>query len=605
MRGHGARAFSLTELLAVIALILILVSIILVGGSSVYSYALRTQCQSRMESIWHACRMYANANDGCLPRAWDDAIARPWYHTLAVQGYLDSPEVAECPASDIVSSFGKSAGPDEEPPDAVKTIDKVLRWLRHKQHRLPSESFADGHGSWEKSPGAWETLASKPITALALATFIGAGKTDADEEFGETVRLAVEYLTSPYAQHKSHGPGSSSGQPLESVKGLFKRRSGNCDFYGQGICTMVLAETSNFLVDAELRAKARSSAQMGLDCIFREHLDGGWFNYGGKHTYTKSGGSTRTRYDNSVSVWCYQAMGLARRAGFSIPQDDLNKANNWLYEAMNRKEGHRNYGSSAYMHPGGSGNPRLSAAVLYCRRLFGQPADSRDCRAQAEFVRDHLYRYCTGHSGHKHGDDKFIYGLYYATLAFREMGDLPDRRYWSEWSLGRSGVSGWEEGVVGRLINDELPVSAGKDSEGNEMAYWPKTISEYLNEQNNYESLRRDVFATCLAALAVEVAMAHELPGSKFARPGAHSYGYNSLVGDSLLRPAANTIILLDYTNSAVNPGDFASEKLAPRHNDRMNVLFGDGRVEPRYPEEITSEEDRIYHRLLTPAPDD
>ncbi|MFO7900955.1 MAG: prepilin-type N-terminal cleavage/methylation domain-containing protein [Planctomycetota bacterium] len=314
MKRHRASAFSLTELLAVIALILILVSVILVSGSSVYSYALRTQCQSRMESVWHACRMYANANDGCLPSAWDDAVAKPWYHTLTVQGYLESPAAAECPASDIVSSFGKGIEPAEDPPDAVDAVHKVLYWLRDTQVRLASESYEDGHGSWQHSPGAWENLAEKPITALALAVFIG---------------------------------------------------------------------------------------------------------------------------------------------------------------------------------------------------------------------------------------------------------------------------------------------------DGNEMAYWPKNLCEFLNEKNNYEGLRRDVFATCLAALAVESATGNYFPGSKFAQPGAHSYGYNSLLGHSLLRPAANTIVLIDYINSSILPTDYASEKLASRHNDRMNVLFGDGRVEPRYPEQITSEQDRIHYRLLSPESDD
>ena len=68
MRGAAVRrccpirGFSLTELLVVVAVILVLVSILIIGTEAVYSRAMRLKCTHRMEQFWQACLMYASAS---------------------------------------------------------------------------------------------------------------------------------------------------------------------------------------------------------------------------------------------------------------------------------------------------------------------------------------------------------------------------------------------------------------------------------------------------------------------------------------------------------------------------------------------------------------
>ena len=99
MIERSPRAFSLTELLVVVAVILILVSILLVGTGAVYTQATRVQCQHRLEQLGQACQMFANANHGRPLRSYDREAYRRWYDALFADGYIDNRAVLACPSS--------------------------------------------------------------------------------------------------------------------------------------------------------------------------------------------------------------------------------------------------------------------------------------------------------------------------------------------------------------------------------------------------------------------------------------------------------------------------------------------------------------------------
>jgi type II secretory pathway pseudopilin PulG len=100
MKRNGYRAFSITELLVVIAVILILASIILVGSGEIYGQALQLKCQNHLEQIGYALQLHSNKNGGQLVRYFDLPSGRRWYHALRADGYLDNPEVFLCPSAD-------------------------------------------------------------------------------------------------------------------------------------------------------------------------------------------------------------------------------------------------------------------------------------------------------------------------------------------------------------------------------------------------------------------------------------------------------------------------------------------------------------------------
>jgi len=80
-----ARAFTLIELLVVIAIIAILASLLMPGLSQALAKARSTQCASQLRQIGLATTMFADDNEGCLPRSTHSAMAHgqlPWGYAL-------------------------------------------------------------------------------------------------------------------------------------------------------------------------------------------------------------------------------------------------------------------------------------------------------------------------------------------------------------------------------------------------------------------------------------------------------------------------------------------------------------------------------------------
>ena len=100
------RGFSLTELLVTIAVILILVSVLMVGTSELYSSSLSLKCQNRLNQLGYACQLFVGRHDGRWPKSWNNVteldgggVARlRWYEALAP--YCDGNKaVFECPVA--------------------------------------------------------------------------------------------------------------------------------------------------------------------------------------------------------------------------------------------------------------------------------------------------------------------------------------------------------------------------------------------------------------------------------------------------------------------------------------------------------------------------
>lgn len=75
MRGRGERAFTLVELLVVIAVVTLLSAILLPVLWGARNRAYVTQCKAHLQQIGHAVLLYAEDWDGFLPRVPGDAYA--------------------------------------------------------------------------------------------------------------------------------------------------------------------------------------------------------------------------------------------------------------------------------------------------------------------------------------------------------------------------------------------------------------------------------------------------------------------------------------------------------------------------------------------------
>ncbi len=188
MRARGwSNAFSLTELIVVVAAILILVSLIVVGSNMTYGRAMSLKCQNRLEQIGHACLMYASENQGMYPPVWNFATQSRWYETLATT-YLPHPEFIACPLEPVPPITYQSVEFTES-----DSVMDGLRWLAENQEK-------DGYWAVEKWGGRTGTRGEgyhTGTTALALMAFLFYGCTDQyPAEYAGTVGSAIDWLIS-------------------------------------------------------------------------------------------------------------------------------------------------------------------------------------------------------------------------------------------------------------------------------------------------------------------------------------------------------------------------------------------------------------------------
>ena len=99
-RRTTARGFSMTELLVVVAIILILASILMVTTGEMFTQATELQCRHRLSQLGKACQMFANVHRGQRLSSYDRVTYRRWYDELQMGDYITDRRILNCPAAD-------------------------------------------------------------------------------------------------------------------------------------------------------------------------------------------------------------------------------------------------------------------------------------------------------------------------------------------------------------------------------------------------------------------------------------------------------------------------------------------------------------------------
>ncbi|MEI6322540.1 MAG: type II secretion system protein [bacterium] len=92
-------AFTLIELLIVIAVIAVLVAIVIPSLKAAYADSLSAKCASNMGQLGKACLLYSQDNEGCLPKSSCDDPNNCWTNSL--QPYANGTVVFRCPADAV------------------------------------------------------------------------------------------------------------------------------------------------------------------------------------------------------------------------------------------------------------------------------------------------------------------------------------------------------------------------------------------------------------------------------------------------------------------------------------------------------------------------
>ena len=555
-------AFSLTELLVVVAVILILVALLIVGVQSSYSHAMDLQCRHHLEQIGHSVFMYRSANRTCWPQSWDPSTGKPWFHALAA-GYLDDITVLACPSVGElpVSTRGGTPGEDVEREEADQ-LYKALRWLTTKQNddgRFPRNRMF----YWPQSS-----------TGLALLAFFGFGCTDQQPaEFSDSVRRAVEYLSSSTAQYKS---GADEGKFKQTGSAI----------YNQGICVMALSAAVQLVEDSELRNKARAAAQLGVNWMVAAaaEAEGGCFNYTQPYDST-----AHPHVDLNATCWFYHGLAAARDSGLSVPQSAVDAAAGLFEHGWADHEVHGN-GSAYYWFSipnsgtGISGGTRNTPALLATRLVLGESPSSTDCQRHVGYLTKNNQPAATLLAMEARGES-LTYTTYFMNAAMARVGGAPLQQ-WRD--------SFFPEHMLGLMVPD-----------GDDMGYWPNTACHDIGGSWSSRGEWGDVYATAMACMALEAGYSDywlTVPG--MPPTATASYGYNNRLGHAKEGAAADTIVVMDYENWQIDHDDIKPDendtldRVALRHGGRANALMGDGRVRALLTEDI-------LEGMWTPQPGD
>ena len=628
--GQRLRAFTLTELLVVVCVILILMSILVVGAGGVYTYAMRLKCQHNMEQIWHACQAYANDYAGLLPAQWNFTAERPWYQMLADEKYLDDTAVLACPSSDLSVTIGSGQAATELPIDTTTVEDSIKDALRYlKAHQDQST------GQWSHTSDTitGQLYHSGPfgLNGLAILALLGNGVTVDDAEFGDTLKEGLRNLMNQVytTNDGTFGQGRCTGGGSKYFT------------YHQSACLLALCDAERTMPGLELAMpgtgaviKLRDMAQVAFTHLIDTELN----QYGGFVYHRNCGHNSCGDYsglysgDTSTTGWCWQAIELAKEIGLDPSQafDDNGQAYTWesiqtavdnyLVRAVptNGTPGSGSYypmtpywwyyngleGSSRWTYFQGRdhisptlppGRWLFTACSLGERLIWGHELDAsapygtieRDGYEQLQWLigNDLYLKHARGESGYYHQD---LYMIYYVSMAMNKLRGPA----WEEW------LKVWPDVAMNQLqenTGDYAP-NYGKGS-----FPWWCVAYPYSN----------GIFQTAMGAMSLEMCIADTLPGTRWggvSTPGQYPYGYNTLIANEdyrLRKPADDTVVLMDYLRDGIITTD-PPENIAPRHGGKANVLFADGRVKAMTVDElIDPDTDTIKEGMLTLEPGD
>ena len=338
---------------------------------------------------------------------------------------------------------------------------------------------------------------------------------------------------------------------------------------------MAMSAASRVLEDPELRQKARNTAQLAINYLVNIQADHGAYSYSTPAT---------DKGDTNGTSWACQAFGMAMRAGLHVPQSAKDKAEIALRNMMDWS-GTREDGLSSYTFSPTNGNPswwlqdRNTQVGLNARVTYGHGPSATDVQKQLNFLtrmsggqRRHIYLLIHGDT-YDRGDGMDFYRHYHTTRALRQIGGS----HWTEWQAV------YPEYIVKHLVET-----------GEDMAYFPAECAGTSTQVGGGTSVGTR-YSTALGAIMLADTFDEQwydpswTPGT-----GRCSYGYNNRLGQDRRKPAADTIVVMDYEHWEIDHDEIdvekndGPEKIAARHGGKANCLMGDGHVRALAPEEIT-----------------
>jgi len=285
--------------------------------------------------------------------------------------------------------------------ESERAVEHSLAWLAKQQHpdgHWDASRFGSGQIRFDEQ-GIDRKYAGRDadtgITALTILAFLGAGYTQEEGKYTETVGKALDWLVAQQAED-----GNLSGNATHFAR-----------MYCHAMATYALGEASGMQNDPTMNVKLRAVLLRAVTYIVTQQnrKDGGW-----RYLRTQQG-------DMSMFGWQLMALKSAEVAGVKIPDIEVNgeTTKSLMIKFLKQRSEGREGGLAAYRQ-GDPVTPTMTAEALFCRQMLGYRHSPKARQEAVDYLSGHLPRM----------KDYNLYYWYYGTLAMYQHGG----EAWSTWN---------------------------------------------------------------------------------------------------------------------------------------------------------------------------
>lgn len=268
-------------------------------------------------------------------------------------------------------------------PTAQDVDDAIVRALRYlAQQQQPS-------GGWVVDAFNGEATSA---TSLAVMAFLAAGHAPGEGPYSPLLRRGVEFVL-------DH----------QEPNGMLIHRRGHGPMYDHGISTLMLAEVSGMVPEAQAE-RTRRGLERAIRLILASQMVPKSSSQRGGWRYHPSSSDS----DLSVTGWQLLALRAAKDIGCDVPAENIDLAVDYVKRCSPRDG--RGFG----YQPGNASTVVLSGTGLLALQVCGEDNCAEVHRA-AEYLELRPLR---------HRDPWFYYGVYYTTIGMYKRGG-------NDWSNSR------------------------------------------------------------------------------------------------------------------------------------------------------------------------
>ena len=304
-------------------------------------------------------------------------------------------------------------------PQSEEAVERALDYLA--RHQFNDGSWSLGFSKvcddqCEERAANRMDSARTAATGLALLCFLGAGKTEQDEQYGTNVSKAIYFLEQTFKR--------------DSATGYWVGTESTAQMYEHGIATLALCEALQMQPSEQLRETCQLAINFIVEAQFR---DGGWDYHPGSPG------------DLSVAAWQVMALKSAFSAKLRVPQRTISAVDRFLEKSRG--------GEFMYRYRDRKPTASMTAIGNLIQIFRGRSREARSISMAVEYL---------GERGPSNDD---LYYNYYATQLMFQYGGPP----WKAWNYkmrdylvrtqeiqGHAAGSWWFEGDYSNDVGGRL-----------------------------------------------------------------------------------------------------------------------------------------------------